>query len=117
MTRNIGETLKKFELFSCLTESKLQSLEKFIYWRTYRKGQFLFLEGDSRERIYLLLDGFVKLERVNQSGNLIYEDYVKPFTVFPYGGMFTDQVYNYTALAMTDVDIYYIPTIIFEDKK
>jgi CRP/FNR family transcriptional regulator, arginine deiminase pathway regulator len=115
MTRNIGETLKKFELFSCLTESKLQSLEKFIYWRTYRKGQFLFLEGDSRERIYLLLDGFVKLERVNQSGNLIYEDYVKPFTVFPYGGMFTDQIYNYTALAMTDVDIYYIPTIIFED--
>ncbi|EHS57223.1 Crp family transcriptional regulator [Paenibacillus sp. Aloe-11] len=62
-----------------------------------------------------MLDGFVKLERVNQSGNLLYEDYVKQYSIFPYGGMFTDQRYNYSAEALTDVDVYYIPTAIFED--
>ncbi len=80
-----------------------------------KKGQFLFLEGDSRERIYFMLDGFVKLERVNQNGNLLYDDYVKRYSIFPYGGMFTDRGYNYTAEAMTDVEVYYIPTVIFED--
>ncbi|MDM5186885.1 Crp/Fnr family transcriptional regulator [Bacillus sp. DX4.1] len=113
--RNVVEDLKQFELFTHLTDKKLKSLTELIYWRTYKKGQFLFLEGDSRERIYFMLDGFVKLERVNQSGNLLYEDYVKRFSMFPYSGMFTDEAYDYTAVAMTDVDVYYIPTIIFED--
>lgn len=113
--RNIVKDLRQFELFAHLTEKKLKSLTEFVYWRTYKKGQFLFLEGDSRERIYFMLDGFVKLERVNQSGNLLYEDYVKRYSIFPYGGMFTDERYSYTAEAMTDVDVYYIPTVIFED--
>ncbi|MFD1463475.1 Crp/Fnr family transcriptional regulator, partial [Paenibacillus farraposensis] len=109
------ENLKQFNLFADLLEKKLKTLREFVYWRTYKKGQFLFLEGDLRERIYLMLDGFVKLERVNQSGNLLYEDYVKQYSIFPYGGMFTDQRYNYSAEALTDVDVYYIPTVIFED--
>lgn len=113
--RNVVTDLKQFNLFTHLPEIKLQSLTEFVYWRTYRKGQFLFLEGDSRERIYLMLDGFVKLERVNQSGNLLYEDYVKRYSIFPYGGMFTDKRYNYSAEALTDVEVYYIPTAIFED--
>ncbi|WP_020061665.1 Crp/Fnr family transcriptional regulator [Bacillus sp. 123MFChir2] len=113
--RNIVEDLKQFELFANLSNKKLESLAQFVYWRTYKKGQFLFLEGDSRDRIYFMLDGFVKLERVNQSGNLLYEDYIKRFSIFPYCGMFTDASYNYTAVAMTDVDVYYIPTAIFED--
>ncbi|TKH40933.1 Crp/Fnr family transcriptional regulator [Paenibacillus terrae] len=113
--RNVVENLKQFNLFADLSEKKLKSLREFVYWRTYKKGQFLFLEGDSRERIYLMLDGFVKLERVNQSGNLVYEDYVKRYSIFPYGGMFTDKRYDYSAEALTDVDVYYIPTAIFED--
>ncbi|MGG0237934.1 Crp/Fnr family transcriptional regulator [Bacillus rhizoplanae] len=113
--RNIVEDLKQFELFADLSDKKLKSLAELVYWRTYKKGQFLFLEGDSRERIYLMLDGFVKLERVNQSGNLLYEDYIKRFSIFPCSGMFTDKSYHYTAIAMTDVDVYYIPTSIFED--
>ncbi|ASR46489.1 Crp/Fnr family transcriptional regulator [Paenibacillus kribbensis] len=113
--RNVMENLKQFNLFADLSEKKLKTLREFVYWRTYKKGQFLFLEGDLRERIYLMLEGFVKLERVNQSGNLLYEDYVKQYSIFPYGGMFTDQRYNYSAEALTDVDVYYIPTAIFED--
>ncbi|WP_226002029.1 Crp/Fnr family transcriptional regulator [Paenibacillus sp. BJ-4] len=113
--RNVMENLKQFNLFADLSEKKLKTLREFVYWRTYKKGQFLFLEGDLRERIYLMLDGFVKLERVNQSGNLLYEDYVKQYSIFPYGGMFTDQRYHYSAEALTDVDVYYIPTVIFED--
>lgn len=113
--RNIIENLKQFEQFADLSDKKLKSLVELVYWRSYKKGQFLFLEGDSRERIYLLLDGYVKLERVSQSGNLVYEDYVKHFSIFPYGGMFIDKSYNHTAMAMTDVNVYYIPTSIFED--
>lgn len=107
--------IKKFEIFSFSTEKELIDLAGFVYCRTYRKGQMLFTTGDPRERIYLLLDGFVKLEKINESASLSYADYIKPNTLFPYGGMFSDKEYHYSAIAVTDVKLCYIPTFYFED--
>lgn len=112
---NIVEKLKSFEIFSYSTNKELIELSSFVYWRTYRKGQMLFTEGDPRERIYLLLDGFVKLEKNNPDATLLYSDYVKPNTLFPYGGLFSDRDYHYSAVAVTDVEILYLPTFYFED--
>ncbi|MFX3660633.1 MAG: Crp/Fnr family transcriptional regulator [Ectobacillus sp.] len=110
----VTERLKHFEIFSYLTEKDLQEAKKFIYSRTYRKGQILFMEGDPRERIYFLLEGFVKLEKANPSGTMLYYDYVKRNNMFPYGGLFADTTYHYSAEAVTDVELYYMPTVIFE---
>lgn len=85
---NIVELLKSFEVFSHSSEKELIQLSSFVYWRTYRKGQMLFTAGDPRERIYLLVDGFVKLEKNNSDATLLYSDYIKPNTLFPYGGLF-----------------------------
>ncbi|MGN1386119.1 MAG: Crp/Fnr family transcriptional regulator [Bacillus sp. (in: firmicutes)] len=107
--------LKKFDILSDLSNDQLQYFKSIVYWRTYKKGQFLFMEDDPRERIYFLLKGFVKLTRTNQSGKMMYCDYVKSYTTFPCGGLFTDSTYHYSAEAVTDLELFYLPTKVFEE--
>lgn len=101
-------------LFSSITEENFTSLKKDMYKRTYKKNQLLFSEGDPRDRIYFLEEGFVKLERFNQEATILYLDYLKPHDFFPYRGMFTDDYYHFSAYALTDIEVYYIPTTTFE---
>ncbi|MEH7109362.1 MULTISPECIES: Crp/Fnr family transcriptional regulator [Bacillaceae] len=106
--------LTQSDLFLLGNKEDYQSLEKYMFKRTYKKNQLLFSEGDPRDRIYFLLEGFVKLERFNQDATMLYLDYLKPHDFFPYRGMFTDDYYHFSAYALTDIIVYYIPTAIFE---
>ena len=108
------QLLRQVDLFSCLSEKEIKELEPFIYERTYKKGQYLFFEGDPRLRIYILLDGFVMLEKSNQQGSLLYTSYVKKNTVFPYMGLFKNGDYNHSAVAETDIRVFYMVADAFE---
>ena len=114
MKEKVIQLLKQVDLFSCLSEKEIKELEPFIYERTYKKGQYLFLEGDPRLRIYILLEGFVMLEKSNQQGSLLYTNYVKKNTVFPYMGLFKDKDYNHSAVAETDIRVFYMVADAFE---
>ncbi|WP_139892258.1 Crp/Fnr family transcriptional regulator [Bacillus sp. D386] len=108
------QLLRQVDLFSCLSEKEIKELEPFIYERTYKKGQYLFFEGDPRLRIYILLEGFVMLEKSNQQGSLLYTSYVKKNTVFPYMGLFKNEDYNHSAVAETDIRVFYMVADAFE---
>jgi len=108
--------LKKFDILSDIPKDQLQYFKSSVYWRTYKKGQFLFIEEDPRERIYFLLKGFVKLTRSNQKGKMTYCDYIKSYTTFPCSGLFTDSTYHYSAEAVTDLELLYLPTKVFEEQ-
>ena len=108
------QLLKQVDLFSGLSEKEIKELEPFIYERTYKKGQYLFFEGDPRLRIYILLEGFVMLEKSNQQGSLLYTSYVKKNTVFPYMGLFKNEDYHHSAVAETDIRVFYIVVDAFE---
>ncbi len=89
-------------------------MKRMIFKRTYKKNQLLFTEGDPRERIFLLNEGYVKLEKTNQEATMLYINYIKPNDIFPYVGLFNEDFYRYSAYALTDIDVYYIPTKHFE---
>lgn len=101
-------------VFSEFTDPEFNLLRKNMYLRKYKKGQVLFDEGDIREKIFYLVSGLVRLEKYDESAFYTYTDYVKKETLFPYGGMFSDEAYHYSAYAMTDIELYYMPTAIFE---
>ncbi|AUJ24695.1 Crp/Fnr family transcriptional regulator [Virgibacillus dokdonensis] len=106
----------QFEFLSYFTRAELFDLENFLFLRTYKKNQLLFMEGDPRERIYFLKEGFVKLEKVSSDGTMLYVDYVRAYNMFPYGGFFKDNFYHFSASALTNIVVYYIPTRILEEK-
>lgn len=102
-------------IFSCLSEQEFDTISKHLFLRQYKKGQILFYEGDKRDRVFYLMSGLIRLEKNDPTANFTYIDYVKHNTFFPYGGLFTDEFYGYTAYAATDITIYYIPASVFED--
>lgn len=101
-------------VFSEFTDSEFNHLRKNMYLRKYKKGQVLFDEGDIRDKIFYLVNGLVRLERYDESASYTYTDYVKKETLFPYGGLFSDDAYHYSAYAVTNIELYYMPTGLFE---
>lgn len=106
--------LENFEVLSFLSDEDLEEFKSNLFQRTYKKNQLLFTVGDPRERIYFLTKGYVKLERTNADASMLYVDYIRPYDLFPYGGMFEDKYYHLDAYALTDISVYYIPTRTFE---
>lgn len=107
--------LHQFDVLSCLPAKTLQNYLPYFYFRTYKKNQRLFMEGDPRDKIFFLLSGYVMYERGNEEGSVHYLDIVKRNQMFPSGGIFQDKVYKDTAIAITDIDLYFIQTPVLED--
>ena len=83
-----------------------------IQFRKIPKGQIIFFSGD---RLFLLHRGYVRIEQYDSTDTFSYMDYIKMNSVFPYGGMFFDERYHYTASAVTNVEYFSIPMDLFED--
>ncbi|MBA2795486.1 Crp/Fnr family transcriptional regulator [Streptococcus porcinus] len=103
-----------------LNDFKFFSIEEFdkivgqMERRKVQKGHILFFEGDKRDKLFLVTSGYFKVEQTDQSGSFIYTDFIRHGTIFPYGGMFTDEAYHFSVVAITDVTYYYLPTDLFE---
>ncbi|EGJ27641.1 Crp/Fnr family transcriptional regulator [Streptococcus porcinus] len=103
-----------------LNDFKFFSIEEFdkivgqMERRKVQKGHILFFEGDKRDKLFLVTSGYFKVEQTDQSGSFIYTDFIRHGTIFPYGGMFTDDAYHFSVVAITDVTYYYLPTDLFE---
>ncbi len=103
------------DVLSSLSPKEIKEIETHLYFRQYKKGQMLFFEGDPRERIYLIVKGYIRLEKTNSSGSTRFDAFLKPASFFPYEGLFHDEAYSYSAEAFTDVEILYIPTFYMEE--
>ena len=58
--------------------------------------------------------GFARIEQFDSSDQFSYMDYIKKGALFPYGGMFQDERYHYTASAVTDLRCFVIPVNLYE---
>ncbi|WP_244440914.1 Crp/Fnr family transcriptional regulator [Neobacillus jeddahensis] len=112
---DVQADLQQFDVFTRLTSKSLQKFLPHFYYRCYKKNQCLFMQGDPRDKIFFLLDGFVMYERASQDGDMLYLDFIKKNQMFPYGGIFQDKAYQDTAIAVTDVHLYFIQTHILEE--
>lgn len=107
--------LRSLDDFRFFPAYEFDQLARQIKLRRAGKGQRLFFEGDVREHLFLVQSGYFKIEMTDQSGSFYYMDFIQHGTIFPYGGLFTDEVYHFSALAMTDVVYYELPVKIYEE--
>jgi CRP/FNR family cyclic AMP-dependent transcriptional regulator len=56
--------LKNVPLFENLNEEELASIAPLFQQRNYKKGAFLFFEGDEGNEFYLIESGFVKIAKL-----------------------------------------------------
>ena len=108
------QVIKQSTVCKHFTPEQFDVLAKQIVYRKIPRNQILFFEGDARDKLYLIWKGYAKIEQNDAMGNFIYIDFVKQGTMFPYGGIFTDETYHYTATAVTDMEVFYIPVGLYE---
>jgi CRP/FNR family transcriptional regulator, cyclic AMP receptor protein len=74
-----SQTLKRFSLFSSLTEQDLLPLLPHFKSRKYRKGQILFTEGEIGSQVFFVLTGQIKLTKTLPNGNEQILDWCGPY--------------------------------------
>ncbi|WP_277631535.1 Crp/Fnr family transcriptional regulator, partial [Atopococcus tabaci] len=109
MTDLSTHPLRHKKEFTGFTDQEFQSLIEYTRFRKYGKGQILFYEEDPKQTLFYLESGLVRLERYDISGDFLYVDYVKKGRLFPYGEIFSGDMYHYTASALTNVELYALP--------
>ena len=98
ITKEDYQLLRSHPAFSALPVELFDKLAVEIHARDIPKGQILFYAGDKRERIFLLVKGFARIEQFDSSDQFSYMDYIKKGALFPYGGMFKDERYHYNRI-------------------
>ncbi|PZN12472.1 MAG: Crp/Fnr family transcriptional regulator [Bacillota bacterium] len=110
----LGTFLYQFPLFRPLPRSRLEELGEYAFMRRYQRGQILFMEGDPRDRIYFLTSGYIRLVSTDENCSTQLFLYEKPYSIFPYVGLFKDEYYRFSGETVTDVELIFFPTDVFE---
>ncbi|CAD7286458.1 Crp/Fnr family transcriptional regulator [Campylobacter suis] len=84
--------LKKIPIFKTLSPEKLGELEEIVVTKSYKKGEFLFLEGEEPKWLIYLLSGSVKLYKTTPNGKEIFLHQLPPMN-------FVAEVVNFENIA------------------
>lgn len=97
MEQNI-HYLKKCSIFSELSQQQLADVAALVRDRSYQPGQFVFIEGEPGEALFVLKQGLIKLTKRTEDGREHILQFVNPGEVFAEVVLF-DQKGSYPATA------------------
>lgn len=98
----IVERLKATSLFASLSPDSLQRLAQACQSRSLSAGEFLFFQDEPGDRLYLLLDGTIRLYRSGADGREVVIKTVLPGELFAEVILFETRTYPVTATAAQD---------------
>ena len=90
-TEIIKHNLKRYHLFSKLTELQLDKVCQFSQLQQLAEGQQLFSQDDKVTSFYMILIGQIKLYRMSPDGQEKIIDIVKSGKVFAEALMFNER--------------------------
>lgn len=100
--------------FLNLDEENRGLLNENMYCRSYKKGQVLFDTGDQRDRIFFLSKGLIRIERLDDTASYNFLEFISDKQPFPLLDMFESEKYYFSAVAITDIEVCYVSSTIFE---
>jgi len=100
--KNTGEILRQVHVFSSLTNEELERLLEIVLLRPYRKGMFIFMEGEPGDALYFVQKGRIKLTKTLADGREHILHFVGEGQIFAEVLMFDDGPFPATAEVMTD---------------
>lgn len=106
--------LREQPAFKQFTIDQFDQLAREARFRSIPKDQLFFFAGDKRDHLYVLQKGYARIEQFDQTDTYSYLDYIREGGAFPFGGMFIDPLYHYSAIAMTDLSYIMVPMDLYE---
>jgi len=74
--------LKKFPLFSDLTDEEYSELNVSDHYKEVKKGEYIYFEAYQLQNIYFLKTGLIRLGYLNNQGEKIVKDILRPGDFF-----------------------------------
>jgi CRP/FNR family transcriptional regulator, cyclic AMP receptor protein len=74
--------LRKYPLFSDLSEEEYHELNVSDNYKEAKKGEYIYFEAYQHQNIYFLKTGVIRLGYLDESGNRIIKDILKPGDFF-----------------------------------
>jgi CRP/FNR family cyclic AMP-dependent transcriptional regulator len=100
MPDNGPDILQEIALFKDLTEEERRHVYRLATERRYARGEYVFLQGEERERVYFIRRGLVKVLKVDEEGREHIVSILGKGQMFPHVGFFQDSPYPGTAQVM-----------------
>ena len=98
-----NDVLRQAPLFSALDDEAASALRASMSENRLRRGDVLFHEGDSGDKLYIVLDGKVKLGRTSSDGRENLLAILGPGQMFGELSLFDPGPRSATVTAVTDV--------------
>ncbi|SER86573.1 CRP/FNR family transcriptional regulator, anaerobic regulatory protein [Gracilibacillus ureilyticus] len=112
---SINQVLQAIPLFEELTSHEINSLEEIAHTRKYPKGTHIFMQDDPLKNVYFVLEGQVKIYRMDIHGREQIVNILNQGEMFPHQGFFRQDGYPAHAEASEHCVLIYIPKKKFED--
>jgi CRP-like cAMP-binding protein len=101
------EELEQLPLFQGVSRQELSRLIQAAQRKSLRQGEFFFFQGDLAERMYVLIQGRVKLTQVGPDGQQALIRVITPVRLFALVAMTSAENYLVTAQAAEDSQALY----------
>jgi CRP-like cAMP-binding protein len=102
------------ELFEELSQAENSRLYEISSIKKYSKGNIIFYEGDRPVKLQLLLDGIVKIYKIDTKGNEILLHFFQPQTLIAETAHMQKINYPATAVCETDCTLLEVNYELFE---
>ncbi len=110
--QEIVEILQTVPLFADFDdesgERELYYLVPIVHEATYEVGDRLFVQGEPSDYFYVILEGRVRLTRVDREGGTVHLRDAGPGDTFGVTGLFVGDFHDATAEVLTDTRVLYL---------
>ncbi|GAA0433136.1 Crp/Fnr family transcriptional regulator [Lentibacillus halophilus] len=111
----IKNLLQRFPLFKDLTEYEIEPIVDIAQHDMYRRGTYIFMQGDLLTNVYFIHQGKVKIYKTDVHGNEQIVNVLQAGDMFPHQGFFRQDDCPAHAEVLDDAILIHIPIPSFEN--
>ncbi|AIG26664.1 Crp/Fnr family transcriptional regulator [Brevibacillus laterosporus] len=111
----IQKYVRNIPLFNELLDEELQTIVDISQVRTYKARSFVFLQGDSLDRIFFIHSGKVKIQKTDKTGREQIVSVLQAGEMFPHAGFFKKGTFPANAEILELAELIVIPIVDFEN--
>jgi CRP/FNR family transcriptional regulator, cyclic AMP receptor protein len=115
MDKNTRDILRNIGLFRDLTEEELTRVQSITTRHHYDRGEYVFMEGQTREAVYFVERGLIKVFKVDSEGREHIVNILGVSQMFPHVGLFDDSPYPGTAEILSSATLLSVRSKPFEE--
>ncbi|UOF90699.1 Crp/Fnr family transcriptional regulator [Fodinisporobacter ferrooxydans] len=101
--RNQPSCVLRVPIFKNLDMDTIEKLHEIIQKKTYKKGDFIFREGDRSETLFVVSDGMIKISKISEKGKEHSIRFLFPGDFFGQFALLQDKTHYANAEALEDV--------------